>query len=84
MSPLELALSDTATVALIGIIGTVIAAMITAVVGPILIAVVNHTIQTRNEERKKSLDTIETMAGQIKALEKTVARLQSRRTGRTG
>ncbi len=72
--PIYLALSDAVLVALIGVIGV----GITAVVGPILIAVVNHVISTRNEERKKSLETIETMASQLKDLEKEVQRLKSR------
>ena len=72
--PIYLALSDAVLVALIGVIGV----GITAVVGPILIALVNHALTTRNEERKKSLETIETMASQIKDLEQEVGRLKSR------
>jgi ABC-type bacteriocin/lantibiotic exporter with double-glycine peptidase domain len=78
MSITVLALSETIIVALIGVVGI----GITAVVGPILIALLNHVLGIRNEERKKSIETIESMATQLKDLEKEVERLKSRNTGR--
>jgi ABC-type bacteriocin/lantibiotic exporter with double-glycine peptidase domain len=78
MSSPVLALSDTIIVAIISVVGI----GITAVVGPILIALLNHVLGIRNEERKKSIETIESMATQLKDLEKEVERLKSRNTGR--
>lgn len=79
MSSSVLALSDTILVAIIGVIGV----GITAVVGPILIALVNHVLTIRNEDRKKSLETIESMADQLKDLEREVERLKNRSSGRS-
>jgi hypothetical protein len=79
MSNTVLALSDTIIVAIIGVLGI----GITAVVGPILIALLNHVLTIRNEDRKRSLETIEAMADQLKDLEKEVNRLKSRSTGRS-
>jgi hypothetical protein len=79
MSNTVLALSDTIIVAIIGVLGI----GITAVVGPILIALLNHVLTIRNEDRKRSLETIEAMADQLKDLEREVNRLKSRSTGRS-
>jgi hypothetical protein len=79
MSSPVLALSDTIIVAIISVVGI----GITAVVGPILIALLNHVLTIRNEDRKRSLETIEAMADQLKDLEKEVNRLKSRNTGRS-
>jgi hypothetical protein len=79
MSNTVLALSDTIIVAIIGVLGI----GITAVVGPILIALLNLVLTIRNEDRKRSLETIEAMADQLKDLEREVNRLKSRSTGRS-
>jgi ABC-type bacteriocin/lantibiotic exporter with double-glycine peptidase domain len=79
MSSPVLALSDTIIVAIISVVGI----GITAVVGPISIALLNHVLSIRNEERKKSIETIESMATQLKDLEKEVDRLKSRSSGRS-
>lgn len=56
-------------------------ALITAVIGPITVAIVNHLISTRNENRKKGLEVAEAQNRRIKALEHQVRRLSRTQDG---
>lgn len=72
-------MTEAVWIALIGLGGV----CITAVVGPAVVALVNHLITTRNEARKKGLEVAEAQARRIKALERDVRLLKRQRATRT-
>ena len=64
-------MSENVWISLIGLGGI----CVTAVVGPAVIAVVNHLITTRNDAKKKALDVAAAQDRRIRALEREVRRL---------
>lgn len=67
-------MSEDVLIALIGMGGI----CITAVIGPAVIAIVNHLITSRNEAKQKALTVADVQDRRIKTLEREVRRLKRR------
>ena len=65
-------MSDGVVIALIGLVGV----FITAVVAPPVVAIVNHLIASRNATKQKGLDVAKAQDQRIKAQERTIRALR--------